>query len=382
MHIDPPWLRTSSTVNVMGVFTQAGKKAYFVGGCVRNHLLGAPVSDFDISTDALPAETIKIAQDAGLKAVPTGIEHGTITVISGGEPFEVTTFRRDVETDGRRAVVAFSKDILDDARRRDFTMNALYADKDGHILDPLNGLPDIQCRQIRFIEDANQRIAEDYLRILRFFRFHAWYGDPDGGIDADGLAACADGIDGLDTLSKERIGAEMRKLLAAIDPAPALASMAHCGALMRVLPGANSAAIAPLVHLEQHAGITPSWPRRLMALGGENTTKNLRLSRAESRQLSTLKHLLGMSYSPAEAGYRHGKQPAIDGALVFAAGLSTPLPPDCLSEIDRGEAAIFPVAAKDLQPTYSGKALGEKLIELEDLWVQSDFQATKSELLD
>ena len=382
MRIEADWLDSQAARAVLEAYSKAGKTAYFVGGCVRNALLGVPVADFDISTDALPDETIEIAQTAGLKTVPTGIDHGTVTVIALGTPFEVTTFRRDVETDGRRAVVAFSSDVADDARRRDFTMNALYADGLGEVIDPLGGLGDLLARRVRFIEDADRRIAEDYLRILRFFRFHAWYGDPAQGLDAAGLAACAAGIGGIDSLSKERIGAEMRKLLAAPDPAPAVAAMDHCGALTRVLPGANVAALAPLVHLESVTGLAPDWQRRLASLGGADQTEHLRLSKAEARRLAEVLRLIAQATGPAEAGYRFGKEVAQDAALILAASTTTPMAGDALEAIERGAAAQFPVRAEDLQPQFSGKALGDRLKQLEARWIASGFVAGRAELLD
>ena len=215
------WLTDPAAQQVCRVLTDAGHQAWFVGGCVRNALLGAPVADLDLTTDARPDVVIQLATAAGLKVIPTGIDHGTVTVIVKNTHFEVTTFSRDVATDGRRAVVAFANTMVEDARRRDFTMNALYAGPDGVVVDPLGGLPDLFARRVRFIEDADQRIREDYLRILRFFRFHAWYGAD--GLDANALAACAANIDGLASLSRERVTAELFKLLAAPDPAP------YCG---------------------------------------------------------------------------------------------------------------------------------------------------------
>ena len=191
MKISGDWLTRAETQAVCAMLTAGGYQVLLVGGCVRNALLGAPVADVDIATDAPPQIVSDLAENAGLKAVPTGINHGTVTIIAGGIPHEVTTFRRDVETFGRHAKVAFSTRLNDDAARRDFTMNALYARPDGTVLDPLNGLPDLVARRVRFVGDPEQRIGEDYLRILRFFRFHAWYGDPAGGLDPDGLAACA-----------------------------------------------------------------------------------------------------------------------------------------------------------------------------------------------
>ena len=169
--ISAPWLYDDAAQRVCKLLTHAGFQAWFVGGCVRNELLRAPVADLDLSTDALPQTVMDLAKEAGIKAVPTGIDHGTVTLVVNDTPFEITTFRRDVGTDGRRATVAFSDNMLDDARRRDFTMNALYAAPDGQITDPLGGLPDLTARRIRFIEDADLRIKEDYLRILRFSGF-------------------------------------------------------------------------------------------------------------------------------------------------------------------------------------------------------------------
>ncbi len=246
-----PWLDDPATRAVCRALTGSGHQALFVGGCVRNALLGRPVADIDIATDATPEEVMALAGAAGLHPVPTGIAHGTVTVVAEGRPFEVTTFRRDVETFGRRAVVAYTRDIAEDAARRDFTMNALYAGPDGTVVDPLGGLPDLLARRVRFVGDPAARIAEDYLRILRFFRIHAWYGDPASGLDADGLAACAAAQAGLARLSRERVGAETAKLLAAADPAPAVAAMAAAGILARVLPGADATPLAALVHLER-----------------------------------------------------------------------------------------------------------------------------------
>ncbi len=191
-----------------------------------------------------------------------------MTAVVDGTPIEVTTFRADVATDGRRAQVAFTTDMATDAGRRDFTMNALYADAEGTVIDPLGGLPDLHAGRVRFIGRPEDRIAEDYLRILRFFRFHAWYGAPENGIDPDGLAACAGHADGVDRLARERIGWEVRKLLAAPDPAPATAAMASAGVLARCLPGADASTLAPLVHAERLAGAVPDWPTRLCRAGG------------------------------------------------------------------------------------------------------------------
>jgi len=371
-----------SNSNVQAIFDQVdalGKKAYFVGGCVRNALLNAPVHDIDIATSALPQEATKKFREAGLKVVPTGIDHGTITVVSGGASYEVTTFRKDIKPDGRRSVVAFSDDMLDDARRRDFTMNALYADRDGQVIDPLGGLPDLRARRVRFIEDAGQRIKEDYLRALRFFRFVAWYGDPDAGMDADALTAIATNLDGIDTLSAERVGAEMLKLLSAPDPAPAVAAMAATGALAHVLPGADARFLAPLIHVESGQKANPF--RRLAVLGGQDVAKRLRLSKAQARCLRELLDYSSAPMGPAELGYRAGVAMARDALLVRAATIGGSFTSKDEESLRLGAKQVFPIKAADLTPDYVGAELGNKLKELEKAWVLSGFTLTRSGLL-
>lgn len=342
MRVTGEWFFADHTQSVCGMLTAAGHRALFVGGCVRNALLGAPVTDIDIATDARPDRVMELAEAAGLKAVATGFDHGTVTVIAGHLPHEVTTFRRDVETFGRHAVVAFAETADEDAHRRDFTMNALYATPAGEVIDPLGGLPDLVARRVRFIDDADARIREDYLRILRFFRFHAWYGDPGGGLDPDGLAACAANADGLAHLSRERVGAEIKKLLSAPDPGQSVGAMAQSGVLAHSLPGAAPDLLAPLVDLERSWGLAADPIRRLAALGGECHAERLRLSKAEGRKLARLHDAMGRPDGPAALGYRLGLTDARDAVLLRAAALSTPPPPGALDDIARGAAAEFP----------------------------------------
>jgi poly(A) polymerase len=377
MKIAGDWLDHPGTQALCAALEAAGHRALLVGGCVRNALLREPVSDVDIATDATPETVSDIAETAGFKPVPTGIDHGTVTVVAEGRPHEVTTFRRDVETDGRRAVVAFSTEIEEDARRRDFTMNALYADRHGQVIDPLDGLPDLLARHVRFVGDPETRIREDYLRILRFFRFHARYGDLEGGLDPEGLAACAALSAGLETISRERITAELRKLLAARDPAPAVAAMAQSGILARVLPGADPRALAPLVHLD--AEQPPRWLRRLAVLGGD--TADLRLSRAEARDLAAISGAIGTSESPAALGWRLGGALAADVILARAASLGTPPPEGWQAEVQRGAMASFPVTAADLMPALQGEALGARMKELQARWLASGLTLSREDLL-
>jgi poly(A) polymerase len=380
MKISGAWLNHAGTQALCATLEAAGHRTLFVGGCVRNALLCVAVADVDIATDARPETVTTLAQAAGLRVVPTGIDHGTVTVIAGGVAHEVTTFRRDVETDGRRAVVAFAEDVAEDAARRDFTMNALYADARGEVIDPLGGMPDLQARRVRFVGDAHLRIREDYLRILRFFRFHAHYGDPSQGMDAEGLAASAELAEGVEGLSRERIGAEMRKLLAAPDPAPAVAAMAQAGVLARVLPGADTRALAPLVHLEM--GLVPlRWQRRLAALGGQDVAERLRLSRADAASVEALRDAVGRGWSPAALGYKLGAEAGVDAVLLRAALMETPLPPDWQAEVARGAMSVMPVTAADLMPDLQGAALGARLKEIEARWLASDLRLTRADLL-
>ncbi len=381
MRIDAPWLTAAPLQAVFAAFRTAGHHAWLVGGSVRNAVLGEQVGDLDLATDATPDQMTRLAKAAGIKAVPTGADHGTMTLVADGVPHEVTTFRRDVETFGRRATVEFTNEMVEDARRRDFTMNALYAGADGEIIDPLGGLPDALARRVRFVGDAGQRIAEDYLRILRFFRFHAQYGD-DRGIDAEGLAAVAENLDGLDQLARERVGAEMRRLLAAPDPAPAVAAMAQVGALSRVLPGADMRALAPLVHLEKQTGTAPDSMRRLAALGGAAPRDRLRLSNADSARLDLLRREVGAPTGAAALGYRHGLPVARDILLLRAALLEAPLDPAALEAASVGAKAVFPIKARDLMPQHRGPALGRRLKTLEERWIASGFALTRQELLE
>jgi len=381
--ITDDWLTSAPAQAVCTMLTDAGFQALFVGGCVRNALLGVPISDIDISTDATPDQVIAAAKVAGFKSVPTGYDHGTVTVVVDHDPFEITTFRKDVETDGRRAVVAFASTAEEDAHRRDFTMNALYARPDGAIVDPLGGLDDLRARYLRFIDVAEDRIREDYLRILRFFRFHAHYGNPDGGLDADGLAAIAANAGGLETLSAERVGSEMRKLILAPNPSQSVASMVQTGVLARVLPGADARFLPVLVHLEAQAGLAPDAMRRLTCLGGEGLKDRLRLSNGEAKVLDQLRDALADTSGDAERAYRLGADRARDVALLRAAMTDGQMPNGLEQRLISGDRArgTFPVSARDLMPELQGAALGVRLKELEARWIASGFALTKEELL-
>ncbi|WP_224824293.1 CCA tRNA nucleotidyltransferase [Cognatishimia sp. MH4019] len=374
--INADWVLSPPARKVMTLLRDGGHQAYFVGGCVRNALLEAQVTDLDIATDALPNAVLALSDASGLKAIPTGLEHGTVTVIADGVPFEITTFRKDIDTDGRHATVAFTDDLTQDARRRDFTMNALYADSDGRVVDPLNGLPDLQAGKLRFIDDAAQRIREDYLRILRFFRFHAWYADPAGGFDPDGLSACAALADGLADISKERIGAEMLKLLAAPDPGPSLGAMQQSGVLAQVLPGSDPK--ASFLVIATHP-IDPIL--RLAALGGEAPAAYLRLSKSDARRVEVLRDAATSTQTPGALGYRLGAVDAVGALHLRAAFFEQPVNPDDCAKAEKSATRSFPIKAADLMPAYQGAALGKRLKEMEEAWIASDFTLSKSDLM-
>lgn len=379
--ITEDWVNDPDTQQVCAALTEGGSQALFVGGCVRNALLGVPVSDIDIATDARPEQVVKLAEKAGIKAVPTGIDHGTVTLVSGGVPHEVTTFRRDVETDGRRAKIAYSDRVEEDAARRDFTMNALYALPDGTVLDPLGGLPDLRARRVRFIGKAEDRIREDYLRSLRYFRFHAYYGDEEAGFDPEALSAIAANLDGLSKLSRERVGAELLKLLGALDPAPSVAAMRAAGVLAQILPGADDRALAPLIALEAQAGVSADPVRRLAVLGGSDFVSSLRLSRAQLRRVDRIREGAAGSAGAAELGYRLGADDGLDAMLLRCAFLEQPWSADLVVSLAQGAQARFPIKARDLIPAFKGPALGGKLAELEAHWIASGFALGRDELL-
>jgi poly(A) polymerase len=365
----------------MAMLTDAGFEAWFVGGCVRNALMEAPVADIDITTNARPDRVVDLARAAGLKAIPTGIDHGTVTVVAAGDPYEITTFRRDVETHGRHAVVAFADTMSEDAHRRDFTINALYASADGMVADPLGGLEDLKARRLRFIDDPAQRIQEDYLRILRFFRFHAWYGDDDAGMDADGLAACAEFAGGIGSLSRERVGAEFGKLLRAPDPGMALAAMEQSTVLSHIWPGGSVRALLPLLHLETLSGVAPNGMRRLVALGGVADPADLRLSKKQCKHVAQLRELINAGQGAAEMAYRFGADTAWDVVLLLAAMTEGPVATDAGEAITLGAEASFPLRAADLLGRFQGVTLGEELRRLEACWIKSGFELGRDALL-
>lgn len=379
--LDPPpdWLTRADTAAVMAALRAAGGEdaARFVGGCIRNTLTGHPVDDIDIATRLTPDEVIAALKAAGLKSVATGVEHGTVTAIASGRPFEITTLRRDVETDGRRAVVAFTQDWAEDAQRRDFRLNAVYADLTGYLFDPTGeGVADARAGRIVFVGDARMRVREDYLRILRFFRFFAWYGD--GAPDAAAVAACEALKAGLADLAAERVSKELLKLLAAPDPRPSVALMRQTGVLAAILPGADDLAV-----FEAMVAIASDPLLRLAALAPDEagrTARALRLSNAQRDRLiaATAAELTPMDVRAARRLlYAIGAPAFSDRAkLAQAAGRGgnaewTPL----LALADRWSRPVLPVNGADAAAAgiAPGPAMGAALRRVETWWIDEDF---------
>jgi poly(A) polymerase len=388
-----PWMTTPELGAVLDALEAAGGAdcARFVGGCVRNTIIGRPVDDIDIATRLTPQAVTEALQAAKLKAVPTGVEHGTVTAVSGGQPFEITTLRRDVATDGRRAVVAFTDDWTLDAQRRDFTLNALYARRDGSLLDPTGqGLADARAGRIVFVGEAEHRVREDYLRILRFFRFLAWYGS--GPPDAAALAACETLRGNIKTLSAERVSKELLKLLAAPDPRETVGLMARVGVLGEVLPAPiDLARFEGLVAIEEDQLFETDAVLRLAALlpddqvGATQFAERLRLSNAErDRIVAALAPTPAFKswMSPREirrALYQLGPRAFRDRAkLAWARSGRTATTPQWRGMIALGEgwtAPAFPLTGEDViaAGVPKGPMVGQVLREVEDWWIDHDF---------
>jgi poly(A) polymerase len=380
------WMRAPETQSVMNAL---GGDARFVGGAVRNALLRQSVSDVDIATPLTPDEVTKRLQAAKLGAVPTGIEHGTVTAIANGKSFEVTTLRRDVATDGRRATVAFTTDWKEDAARRDFTMNALYASADGEIFDYFGGIADLEAGRVRFVGDATTRIREDYLRILRLFRFHAWYGR--GEIDKDALHAAAAEKAGIAQLSGERISKEMLRLLEAENPVPVLRLMASSGILGEILPGnLLIPRLERLAQIDANNFFTPDPILRLASLLPDATSANavadrFKLSNADRTRLEDvlggkdrivsylsikevrkLLYRLGPKAFKDRATLRWAEDPKDSNAVQWRA---------LLAVADAWDRPEFPLTGREVMNAGvpEGPLVGRILAEVEDWWIDSDF---------
>lgn len=384
---DADWLVTGGVARVLALLNTDGDEGRAVGGAVRNALMDLPVGEVDIATTATPDVVMSRAKAAHIKAIPTGIDHGTVTLIVDGKPFEVTTLREDVETYGRKAKVAFGRDWARDAQRRDFTINALSANAHGDVYDYTDGLDDIAQRRVRFIGEASKRIAEDYLRILRFFRIHAAYGA--GPVDREGLMACIGGREGLAHLSAERIRAEMLKLLVAPGAAEALQEMGDAGLLLRLLGGVTyHAPLRRMISIENKIGFEPDPIRRLAALAvqvREDTLRvaaRLRLSNAEAAALESMGHRWWRfaSLDDFQARVRVYKLSPERFRNRVMMGWARSRGEDAywrnlLSLPERWARPVFPVKAADFiaRGLKPGPLLGRALAQAEQDWINADF---------
>ena len=388
---DAAWLSSGPLPQLLSVLDCGGEEARVVGGAVRNALLGITADEIDVATTAVPDEVMRRVQAAGFKTVPTGIEHGTITVVVNKVPFEVTTLRQDVETYGRHAKVAFGRDWRADAERRDFTVNAFSARADGTVYDYVGGLDDLSARRVRFIGDPSKRIEEDYLRILRFFRFHAAYGTSDHP-DSAGLAACIAGRDGLDQLSRERVRMEMMKLVVAPHAVPTLICMTDAGLILRVLGGVSYlASFEMMAKVEVAIGAGADPVRRLGALAvwvaedAERLRQRLRLTNAEHERLVSVAEgwrRLSPASGDAKARallYRVGLEHFTDHALLAwsrsNAGASDEGWGALATLPYRWTAPAFPLKAADFmnRGVEKGPALGAVMRDAEEAWVKAGF---------
>lgn len=394
--VDAPWLTSGPTARVLELLNGNGEEARVVGGAVRNALLKLAVADIDIATTAVPDEVIRRAKAAGIKSVPTGIEHGTVTLVVDGHPFEVTTLREDTETFGRKATVAFGRDWVRDAERRDFTINGLSVDADGVVHDHVGGLADIAATRVRFIGDPGQRISEDYLRVLRFFRIHAAYGA--GEPDRAGYLACVSARAGLASLSAERVRMEMLKLMVAHGSAGAVQAMSDGGLLLSIFGGvAYTGPFDAMIAAERLIGFEPSAVRRLSALAvavtedARRVAMRLRLTNAENKALDSMGHrwwrLAGMDEATAQRRlYRLGEDRYRDRLMLAWARAGRDTDPAPWRELallpERWSAPKFPLKAADFiaRGIAEGPALGQVLALAEDAWLAAEFPLDQSAL--
>jgi poly(A) polymerase len=391
-------LVTTRTRAIMNTLTRNGGDARFVGGAVRNAILGEKVADIDIATPLLPQDVIQRLQKAGFGAVPTGLEHGTITAVVRGRPFEITTLRRDVSTDGRRATVAFTTDWAEDAARRDFTMNALYASAKGEVFDYVGGLADLRARIVRFVGDPRTRIREDYLRILRLFRFHAWYGK--GELDAAAFAAAAAEKAGLKLLSGERVQKELLRLLQAKAPVPALQAMQRASILAEILPAdLQLERSAHLMEIERANRREPDNVLRLAALLPDDAKAALKLSGVLKLSNADKERLIeaaepdsriAASLSAREARqflYRFGQQRFRDQLLLRWSQTRDKAKNTrwgkLLKLAESWKKPEFPIDGRDVMAKGidEGPKIGTTLRALEQEWVEADFAADRRALL-
>lgn len=379
------WMTAPGTAAVMKALAQGETpKALFVGGCVRNMMLGLPVGDIDVATVWTPQEVTQRLEKAKIKVIPTGIDHGTVTAVSHGKTFEITTLRRDVATDGRRAVVAFTEDWIEDAQRRDFTMNTLLAGPDGSVYDPTGaGIDDLKAGRVIFVGDAAQRIREDYLRILRFFRFHAYYGR--GELDAEALAACRAAAGKISTLSRERITQEFLKMLALPDPAQILDKMFDNKVLSDLPHKKYDPSVLTRLCKLQKKHSRPAFGSRLAVLAGLDAKyppkmeKYLVLSNAQKKDLDETLSVIGKLDKISEKTikqliYKYNNEYTIQAVLLFSAANKKDYN-DVVGSLNDWKAPRFPLNGEDVKKLgiKTGPEVGRLLKKTEEWWLKNDF---------
>ncbi|WP_373475336.1 CCA tRNA nucleotidyltransferase [Sphingorhabdus sp.] len=378
---DTEWFRADSLRHVVDALRDEHGGPRIVGGAVRDTLLGVSVTDIDLATPLIPTTVVDRLEAARIKAVPTGIDHGTVTAVVDGKNYEITTLRRDVTTDGRRATVAFSTDWREDAARRDFTINALYADAEsGEIFDYFNGQTDLKAGILRFIGDANQRIAEDYLRILRYFRFLARYGN--GYVDPTAVIACKNGAHGLTALSRERIAQELTRLMVLPDPVLAVQLMADNGIFAPFLPELKDDApkhLAQLSKRENVHGQKISLPARLLTLVPRDANVVDRVAARLKLSNRLREHLAKRVSDPdpdilniREIAYRNGIQCATDAVMLYTDNATLP---ECLTKLKDWTIPGFGIKGGDLIALGLpiGNVVAKTLVSVEAKWVAEDF---------
>ena len=375
------WLRNPSAQKLSKLYKSFGYQVLFVGGCVRNTILKMPVTDIDLATDAQPEEIIKIAKENNIRFVPTGLAHGTITLIIDNKNYQITTFRTDFDHDGRYAKVEFTESLLLDASRRDLTINALYCNHVGEVIDPLNGLDDIKKQKIKFIGNPNERIKEDNLRILRFFRFQAIYGNKNLEIDSIALEACHNHKSKLAALSKERITSELRKILSAPNPLEVIIKMNETGVLNELFQKVSIDSLEAYLKTEEKFKININWLGRLLSLQVTQEEESLKLTRCEFKFLKQTKSAIENQIHVLEFSYYNGVENGKIYSILQNFRHNIILSKNLLNQINSLATKKFPITAKDLMPEIRGKKLGEALRSLEDRWIKSNFTRSKKDLL-
>ena len=382
---DKVWNSDSTLKTLIHSLESSGGVAYLVGGCVRNTILGRPFTDIDIATDLLPEQVVKISKKEGYKVIQTGLSYGTVTIVNAGRKFEVTTFRSDIKTYGRKASVKFTADIKLDAMRRDFTMNSIYMNIFGEIIDPLGSLDDLLEKKIKFIGNPSERIEEDNLRILRFFRFLAEFNKGRSDIDQDTMEALYKYKKEVKSLSRERIWMELKRILSVPEPQHIFSIMIEKGILDEVFPPIEIEGLSKVITAEKKYSVSPSHLVRLFSLNksiGKKWAHYVSLTSNEAKILEFIKESLVHYKDLKTVAYKFGRVVAEGWLLNYDDGFSEMIPSKISEIIDNGCNTFFPVSGVDLlEEMEEGPELGRQLERLEKLWIKSGFKMSKEELL-